>query len=554
MKKLIYSTIVFGLLLFIMVACVKDNFDFNRWDKEVSLYPSLAAPIAWGDLSVIDAINAYDSTGSIVINRDGFISIIYNANVQSNDVNDIIFIPNQQKSSVIGSSEIDFSGFDELGEELIFTSEYLLTLDMFNSDCEIDSLILKSGMLNITSQKSFQHTIAAKVSFPSITKDGQALVIDLNYPQPGHSYQTSFNNDLTGYTVDMSQTATGYNEIPIEVEITMYWYSNDNSGNYMIDVDLVDMDYSRIHGYFGYNTLIFDLDTVNIELFKNKDLNIEDYYFRDPQFRVYYWNSYGIPTNFYFNHMTAYSRTEDILYNIMDQEGSLPLDSANPYYVPYPLIYSEIKMDSIVLDRDNSNIDEVVSKQPKWISFIAHAHTNPLGLNHNNFATDDSKIEAKVEIELPLWGYVHNFHSSDTVDFDFNDIYGETQMISRLQLRLDMQNGLPVEALAQLYFIDENNIILDSLLYEDEGKIIAAADVDGEGRVIDFARKITILEMDRDRVEQIKETKKLVYRVQANSSDYDNQTLVKIYDDYRVKFDIAVEADFEIDIDLDTIN
>jgi len=537
-----------------MVACVKDNFDFNRWDKEVSLYPSLAAPIAWGDLSVIDAINAYDSTGSIVINRDGFISIIYNANVQSNDVNDIIFIPNQQKSSVIGSSEIDFSGFDELGEELTVTSEFLLTLDMFNSDCEIDSLILKSGMLNITSQKSFQHTIAAKVSFPSITKDGQALVIDLNYPQPGHSYQTSFNNDLTGYTVDMSQTATGYNEIPIEVEITMYWYSNDNSGNYMIDVDLVDMDYSRIHGYFGYNTLIFDLDTVNIELFKNKDLNIEDYYFRDPQFRVYYWNSYGIPTNFYFNHMTAYSRTEDILYNIMDQEGSLPLDSANPYYVPYPLIYSEIKMDSIVLDRDNSNIDEVVSKQPKWISFIAHAHTNPLGLNHNNFATDDSKIEAKVEIELPLWGYVHNFHSSDTVDFDFNDIYGETQMISRLQLRLDMQNGLPVEALAQLYFIDENNIILDSLLYEDEGKIIAAADVDGEGRVIDFARKITILEMDRDRVEQIKETKKLVYRVQANSSDYDNQTLVKIYDDYRVKFDIAVEADFEIDIDLDTIN
>lgn len=554
MKKLIYSTIVFGLLLFIMVACVKDNFDFNRWDKEVSLYPSLAAPIAWGDLSVIDAINAYDSTGSIVINRDGFISIIYNANVQSNDVNDIIFIPNQQKSSVIGSSEIDFSGFDELGEELTVTSEFLLTLDMFNSDCEIDSLILKSGMLNITSQKSFQHTIAAKVSFPSITKDGQALVIDLNYPQPGHSYQTSFNNDLTGYTVDMSQTATGYNEITIEVEITMYWYSNDNSGNYMIDVDLVDIDYSRIHGYFGYNTLIFDLDTINIELFKNKDLNIEDYYFRDPQFRVYYWNSYGIPTNFYFNHMTAFSRTEDILYNIMDQEGSLPLDSANPYYVSYPLIYSEIKMDSIVLDRDNSNIDEVVSKQPKWISFIAHAHTNPLGLNHNNFATDDSKIEAKVEIELPLWGYVHNFHSSDTVDFDFNDIYGETQMISRLQLRLDMQNGLPVEALAQLYFIDENNIILDSLLYEDEGKIIAAADVDGDGRVLDFARKITILEMDRDRVEQIKETKKLVYRVQANSSDYDNQTLVKIYDDYRVKFDIAVEADFEIDIDLDTIN
>jgi hypothetical protein len=554
MKRIIYSTIVIGILLFIMASCIKDNFDFNRWDKEVSLYPSLAAPIAWGDLSVIDGVNAYDSSGSVIINRDGFLSLLYKANVQSNDVNDIIFIPNQQVSTVIGGSAIDFAGFDTPGQELTHTSQFLLSMDMFNSDCEIDSLILKSGILNITSQKSFQHTVAAKVSFPSIVKNGQALSFDLNYPQPGNSYQTSFNNDLTGYTIDMSQTATGFNEIPIEVELTLYYYSDDHSGDFMIDIEFLDMDYSRIHGYFGYNTLIFDLDTVNIELFKNKDLNIDDYYFRNPMFRVYYQNSYGIPTNFYFNDMTAYSRTDQVLYNIIDQEGSLPLDSLNPYYVSYPTSYTEIALDSIILSSDNSNIDEVVSKQPKWISFIAHAHTNPLGLNHNNFATDNSKIDAKVEIELPLWGYIYNFHGSDTIDFDFTETYDNTTMISRLQVRLDMQNGLPIEAVAQLYFLDENNFILDSLLYEDEGRILASANVDGDGRVLDFSRKLTIIEMDRDRVEQIKETKKLVYRAHSTSEDYDNETLVKIYDDYRIKFDIAVEADFEIEIDLDTIN
>jgi hypothetical protein len=72
--------------------------------------------------------------------------------------------------------------------------------------------------------------------------------------------------------------------------------------------------------------------------------------------------------------------------------------------------------------------------------------------------------------------------------------------------------------------------------------------------VLDFSRKITIVEMDTDRVEQIKNTKHVIYKARVNSTNYSQEELVKIYDDYRILFDMAVEADFNIAVDLDTIN
>jgi hypothetical protein len=554
MKRNIQLFIFFGTLLLLVSSCVKDNFDFDKWDKEVALQPSLAAPIAWGDLSVLEAMNAYDSAGQVIVNEYGFASLLYTTRVKSSDVSDIIYIPNQQINASVNSSSINFTGFNTPGGEIHFTQNYELGFNMFNSDCEIDSLLLKSGILDIASQCSFQHSVFVDVVFPDIKKNGIPLTLDLSYP-PGGSYDTSLGNELNDYNLDMTNTSQGYNGIRVQFDVSIYYSgSDDNSGQLLFDIELKNMDYSRIHGYFGYNTLIFDFDTITIDLFKNEQLNIEDYYFRDPMFRVYYWNSYGIPTNFYFNHMTAFSRIDELEYSLIDQSGTLPLDSLSPYYVSYPLILNETVMDSIILNRDNSNIDDVISRQPKWLSFVAHAHTNPMGVMHNNFATDSSVLEAKIEVELPLWGYLNNFNSSDTSEFDFNDVYESTEMISRLQVRLDIRNGLPLEVLAQLYFVDDDYVILDSLLHGDQELLLSAANVDSDGRVLDFSRKITIVEMDTDRVEQIKNTKHVIYKARVNSTNYSQEELVKIYDDYRILFDMAVEADFNIAVDLDTIN
>ncbi|MBP7463958.1 MAG: hypothetical protein KA793_06430, partial [Bacteroidales bacterium] len=197
---------------------------------------------------------------------------------------------------------------------------------------------------------------------------------------------------------------------------------------------------------------------------------------------------------------------------------------------------------------------QVISIQPKWIQFIAHAHTNPYSTSHNNFVSDQSSLDAEVVVELPLWGYIDNFHARDTAEFDFDDIYGTAKIIKRLAVRLDMHNGFPVEGHGQIYFLDENYMVLDSLLQSVQDRIIPAATVDANGRVIDFADKLTIIEMTDDKIEMIKNTKYIIYEGHTNSSEYTSHKLVKVYGDYRMKFDVSFELDLGVNVDIDTLN
>ncbi|HOE04297.1 MAG TPA: hypothetical protein PLZ52_03700 [Bacteroidales bacterium] len=552
-KTLVILGMVF-LSAWLLNSCIKDNFDFDKWDGEVNWNPEFIAPALWCDLSIAEAIVAYDTTIQLIENEQGFISLKYNTHVSSRKISEVIYLPDQEFNGLIHSMLIDFSGFNQTGDVLSGSLPGLMSFTMFNNEAEIDTVLLKAGVLNSVVQSTFKHTLQLEFVFPTITKDGQALKLTFFFPPTG-GYQATSNVDVTGYKADMTQTTQGYNEVPVEINYTFYHSgSADNSGMILFDSDFTGLNYSWMTGYFGYNSLIFESDTLDINIFKNENFNVDEYYFQDPKFKVFYKNSYGIPTNFYFTEMFAQSKINGQNYSIIDYENGLPLDSLHPYNVSFPYLFGTVREDSIILHRNNSNIPQVISIQPKWIQFIAHAHTNPYSTSHNNFVSDQSSLDAEVVVELPLWGYIDNFHARDTAEFDFDDIYGTAKIIKRLAVRLDMHNGFPVEGHGQIYFLDENYMVLDSLLQSVQDRIIPAATVDANGRVIDFADKLTIIEMTDDKIEMIKNTKYIIYEGHTNSSEYTSHKLVKVYGDYRMKFDVSFELDLGVNVDIDTLN
>lgn len=554
MKRTIVILSLVFLTAWILNSCIKDNFDFDKWDGEINWNPSFIAPALWCDLSITEALIAYDTTIQLIENEHGYISIMYNTQVSSRKISEVIYLPNQAFNGLINGILIDFSGFDQSGDVLSGTLPGLMPFSMFNSEAEIDSIMLKSGILNSVVQSSFRHTLQLEFVFPTITKNGEALKMTFFFPPTG-GYQATSNVDVTGYKADLTQTTQGFNEIPVKINYTFYHSgSTDNSGVLIFNSDFTDLNYSWMMGYFGYNSLIFESDTLDIDIFKNENFNVDAYYFQDPKFKVYYKNSYGIPTNFYFTEMFAQSKLNDQNYSLIDYDNGLPLDSLHPYNVSFPYLFGTVRDDSIILNRNNSNIPQVISIQPKWIQFIAHAHTNPYSTSHSNFVSDQSALDAKVVVELPLWGYIDNFHASDTVKFDFDNIYGTAKIIKRLAVRLDLHNGFPIEGHGQIYFLDQNYVVLDSLLQSVQERIIPAATVDAEGRVISFSNKITTIEMTDDKIEMIKKTKYIIYEGHTSSSEYTSHKLVKVYGDYRIKFNVSFEADLGVNVDIDTLN
>lgn len=554
MKKLKFSLIIAIIGLIAISGCVKDNFNFDLWDREVSYDASFAFPALWGDLAFTDALKKYEYTGMLIKNSDGYISLQYKARVSSNKVNEILYLSDQNFNGNIFSPEFNFSNFNSFGDTVSFAKIVDMPFTMFNPEAEIDSLTLKSGIMNMLVTSTFKHSAKLYLTFPTVTKNGVPFKRTFTFVAGGGSV-VSLENDLTGYKIDMTQTATGFNEIPVEMRLTLYWSgTSDNSGNLSTLADITNLTYSIMYGYFGINTLFFESDTIDVNLFKDENFEIERYHFEDPKLLVKYWNSYGVPSQFYFTHMVANSALDNIDYDIIDFGVGLPIGVTNPYNVAYSSTPNQVKHDSLVLNKNNSNIAQILNKRPRWIQFKAKATTNPIGLTHNNFVTDKSLIEVEVSVELPLWGYIYNFNMRDTLEADLRDLFRDNNPVKRALLRIDIQNGFPVEAYSQVYFLDQNYVILDSLFHSNNERLLTAANVDNNGRVLDFSRKVTKIEYDTQRLEKLRTCKYVVYEAHANTTQADQNKLSRIYEEYRIKFDIGFEADLSISGNIDSLS
>lgn len=557
MKNLRLLIIPFILVLFILGtnSCVKDSFDFDRLSGEIHYEPSLAAPIAYGNLAMIDGLNAYDSVGRIQVNKDGFLSLYYFEHAESDTVSTLMNIGNQHVTSLTPAAGVDFTGFNSSGDVITLNRSVDLNFDLFNADAELDSIWLDYGTLDMVATSTYQHGIQLTITYPTITKDGVPFSDVLNL-LPYGSTDGSTNNSMVGYHVDLTQTALGYNEIPVEIQIRFVHSGGNNTGQLNLDIDLIEPDHEAMFGYFGHNTLIYKSGKIELDLFDPSDgWNLEDFWFEDPKFKVYYNNSYGIPTNFYFDSVKAYSSHFNQDYNIIDYGAGLPMDSLSPHYMNYPTVFGSSIDDSLILDKNNSNIREVIQQRPAWIKFIAHAFTNPGGsAGHDNFVWDDSKFRADIEVELPLWGYIDRFHGTDTIDFNMEEEFEDPGIIERLLIRINIDNGLPIFIESQAYFLNENYIIIDSVIQADDIRIIESAVIDNNGQVISKTNKTIDLEITGERLEQMMETKYLLYKASASTTNAASDEFIKIYPDYEVGFNVAIEADLNIEVNLDTLN
>lgn len=552
--KLFYISLVIIGLTVVFNSCIKDNFNFSKWDKEIQYEAGFAVPAVWGDLSFTDALQKFDSTGLLIENNEGYVSMQYRTRVSSASVQEIMYLQDQSSTGSITSPVFNFDGFNNFGDTISYLYIMEMPFTMFNPEAEIDSVLLKAGILDIYTNSTYGHSAKLYVTFPSITKKGVPFTRTFTYV-PGGGTVSSIGNDFTGYKVDMSQTSAHFNEIPIEIRLSLFYSGSGvpNTGSISFTTNMTGMEYKTMFGYFGLNTLFFESDTIDISIFSNSDWEIERYRFEDPKLEVFYTNSYGVPSQFYFTHMQASSAIDDHEYSIIDYGVGLPVGESNPYNVSFSTSYGQVMKDSLKLNRTNSNIADIVNKRPKWIQFKAKATTNPAGNSHHNFVADNSKIDVDVIMELPLWGYIYNFNVRDTLDIDLSDLFSEDNPITRALLRVEFNNGFPAEAVSQVYFVDKNYQVLDSIFANGIERIIAPAVIDGNGKVTDFSQKITKIEYDLNRLDKIRKCKYVIIQAHAHTTNAASNKVVKIYKDYKIKFDVGFEIDVEYNGNIDSI-
>ena len=430
-----------------------------------------------------------------------------------------IIIPQNKLNSSSGTEEINFEA---------------------GTGIEIDKLKIINGNFTCSILKPSSLTPSLTLTLPTSLRNGSQASETINLG-PGTVYNSNFSFDNT--VVDLGTDPDHpYNRLPYTVSISSTGLVDFSSSDEMrLDLRLLNPDIDYIKGYFGQEEETFDPEIIDLELDDILSSMSGSFFVADPRIRINYWNSFAVPVKIDLQ-ATGKSDGDSI---------SLGLD---PFTVPFPVTPPGERdiFATKIIDRNNTNLPEIISMPPGQIRFFGSAKMNPEGdPGHlrNNYVFGNSRILGNVEIEVPLEFRVH-LQFADTLDNFLAEVFdnnGDFTWDDFKSVRMDFNvlNGFPVGLDLQLNLYDSTRKrIIDSL---DGTEILKAATVDTNGKVTGDTQNSVSIELTRDFLSSVDKADNIIlnFRINTTGVDPDN---IRMYSDYRINFNATVIANSEINL------
>ncbi len=531
--------IIFSLFIAIITnpSCVKEEFDPGKISQDLQLDAALAVPVGYTTMTLERYLADSVRPEQLIIDDDGFITLMYHKHVFSYKASSIIQLPAVSENYAIQNINQDIN-FSTITDDMEYTDTMTFDIGFVQDASErLDSIYLSTGKLAIKANLLKNLNAELKVTIPNIKKNGTpySATLDLN----GNISEKKLDDYILG-------TTSGETPNQVQVIYTLTVSQSDvtvaaNEDLVKIDFSLSDLDYSAIFGYIGQHEINIPLTTFRFNFYDN----IVDgtFHFKEPKLNILINNSFGVPVQLYMEEFYATTRDGDEVTLTGEQ---IPTD-ANPKIINYPALtqVGETVSDNIYLDGQNTNLFTVLEQAPQSAAYAVNGLTNPDGVDKNNFITKDSRYDVDVQFELPVWGYADFLLMVDTLRFNLDDILNQDiEQIKKLVFRLYTKNSFPVTIKAQAYFADAQYNVLDSL-FNDSRLISAGVDSNGDGKTETTENESFNVEFDRDKVQNIDDAEYLLIygRIQTTNADATPPENVKFYADYSLYAHLGVIAE-----------
>ena len=486
------------LLLTVLICC----FSCKKYeDLEVSsTEPEYAIPIGHAELSLADIIEGLDDSTALQIDPDGLLHLNYKGTVQRFQGSDIAEFINQFNAPI---SLIDTF------MPLPFTAP---------NGIDVDFAVLSAGSAIFAYRTpNINEPYHIKITIDNIITDNGEPYVFYNE----HDGPVDFNSEVLSFAGDTLRPTN--DSIFIHYECIL-----KSNGQFVepdfIGVSIFDFEASYVEGFLGQETFNVDRDTIEIDFFK--ETLTGDVFIEDPKVNVVINNSFGFPI-----------RSNGTIFNFFQNDGTiLPLESSalDLINVDYPTLdeVGVIKQTVFPFDNDNSNLSELILSRPVELEYEFKADANPdLDTTIRGFLLDTSVFEIQVSVDLPLRGWVKNFNAKDTANLSLDPV---DQEIESAELKIIVDNEIPMDIQMQGIFLDENNNQLDSLF--DAPKTIIRRDLNASTPT----KEIIFLPLSRDKMDRITNANRIALSGIINTSGLPEE-IVQIVNTQKVDVKIGLK-------------
>ncbi len=531
--------------------CIDDKFDTDKLSTRVENKSQWGLPLINTTFKMEDIISLVDSTGFVTSDEEGLVMLVYSDTAYSARAEDEIIFPDQDYDTIFNKDDYDTQGYTMVKNRV----DYLFTAAAVNQ--LLDSVVLRSADMTIRVQSSFEYTGTLTVTFPELKKDGQSYqkVIEINDNTGNYNMSHSYS-DVSEYKIDFTNF-TEPNTFFITYELDLDETSGDGTVDENavcdVDVDIRNIEYDWVWGFVGTQLLDLPMKSIDVSLFS--DFSYGEFELYDPRLKINVLNSFGIPVGVYFDTIQMRVGEDDLWVNVTGED--IP-PSSDPWMLPQPELnypQSLTAADTTVeITGAESNLDSLISNLPDNFKFSEKAQLN---YNHGpetkNFMSADSRVEAIVDLEIPLWGRTSGITYADTMDMDLSSLADQSDYVEYINLNLEIANGLPHNIGIKVLLMDSLYNVVDSIPnsndtpFVDSLWLVESGQIGNDGLINQQTGKTfssTTIRYENEGADSIQNVKFL--RMQAwflttNGTDPD-APYVKYYDYYGMDFDVNVDV------------
>lgn len=427
-----------------------------------------------------------DSVGgdTIVINPDQTMTLFYSGNVAEKPASDIFRFFNFPEVPVPINDTFYPYPFNTLD------SVYIRRVDV------------ASGTLNLVVNNARNQPITGTFYILQMSKNGQPFSVPFLVP-PRQTF-ISPPIPLKGYTLTSDNNRLEFRYEAYLPDGTRIKIDEVLPGIAGIGILIQGFTASYMEGYWGYSEYPLTRDTIDIDINQtNLKGNVK---VKNPKVTMTITNSWGFPTRGVVKYLSFIGRDgKEYKLNSTVFFGD-SIDFNYPSWAAGEV--GQTKETHVVLDSTNSNIAEIFNAQPIRLIYevagISNARKDPSIVG---FLTDKSTIALRMKVELLLEGSAQNFDAEQTLDANFGQVVDfDTSRIEAVEFKIATENNTPVGAALQLYFLDVQGRILDSLFTQTPPPfVVKSPPVDANGITVGSARAETFAPMNVARFNRIRQ-------------------------------------------------
>ena len=514
------KTLVVTVCILSFIGCAK-QFDIAAWELDA------LAPVVHGRLNLADLIDVEEITAA----GDGIIHVQVSDTLLRLGLDSLIGIPDTTLKS-------EFSvpvGGIQWPPGVPFYRDTIRT--RFNlKDVALTYAEVKRSLFTVDLKNNLKEPILVRYKILSATSNGDTFELEELVPNKG-TFSGEYN--LDGYALNLrGPDGTKVNMIYAYVEAlidpaitTNYTFSAGES--FKIENTFEEIIPSYAKGFFGQQSTSYE-DSTAIELFQSVAFKSADIVDFDVTFTID--NGIGADLNLTIHELTSYNATtaQSLEHSIIDQQQTFgrAIDLFNP---ADPVKHVQKK---ISFTPSNSNLDALVEIRPDGIKYGIDLEVNPLGNVSlgNDFVYYGHDISAFMDMDIPLRVGFEGLQLSDTFDLSLDSAALDEERLQSGVLRGYITNGYPFSTAIQLFFLDSNGVVLDSL--SETQQQVMAAETDGFGNVSSASESVVEFPFTSDDVNVLKKTTQCIVKVRMDTY---NTGVVNIRDDFYIDFKFVAD-------------